>query len=102
MQRIPPCITLHRNLVLLHSSTKRKHMYVSYTKGQANDEHSLICPRRPCQMSLQLSSCEIAVVLSSVQNRKDPDDTFQPWSSSSPDDMLVLWRLRVKSEPLTA
>ena len=82
LQRIPPCITLHRNLVLRHSSTKRKHMYVSYTKGQAN-EHSLICSRRPCQVSLQLSSCDIAVVLSSIQNLKDPDDTA-PFSSLGP------------------
>ena len=82
LQRISPCITLHRNLVLRHSSTKRKHMYVSYTKGQAN-EHSLICSRRPCQVSLQLSSCDIAVVLSSIQNLKDPDDTA-PFSSLGP------------------
>ena len=69
-----PRITLHRNLVLRHSSTKRKHMYVSCTKGQANDEHSFICSRRPCQVSLQLSSCDIAVVLSSIQSLKGPDD----------------------------
>ena len=49
-------------------------MYVSYTNGQANDEHSL-CSRRPCQVSLQLSSCDIAVVLSSIQNLEDPQDT---------------------------
>ena len=83
LQRIPPCITLHRNLVLRDSSTKRKHRYVSYTKGQANDEHRLICSRRPCQLSLQLSSCDIAVVLSSIQNLKDPDDTA-PFSSLGP------------------
>ena len=82
LQRIPPCITLHRNLVLRHSSTKRKHMYVSYTKGQTN-EHSLICSRRSRQVSLQLSSCDIAVVLSSIQNLKDPDDTAQ-FSSLGP------------------
>ena len=29
LQRKPPCITLHRNLVLRHSSTKRKHMYLT-------------------------------------------------------------------------
>ena len=29
LQRIPPCITLHRNLVLRHSSTKRKRMYLA-------------------------------------------------------------------------
>ena len=29
LQRIPPCITLHRNLVLRHSSTKRKHVYLT-------------------------------------------------------------------------
>ena len=80
---MPPCITLHRNLVLRHSSTKRKHMYVSCTKGQANDERSLICSRRPCLVSLQLSSCDIAVVLSSIQNLKDPDDTAQ-FSSLGP------------------
>ena len=82
LQRIPPCITLHRNLVLRHSSTERKRMCVPYTKGQAN-EHSLICSRRPCQVSLELSSCDIAVVLSSIQNLKDPDDT-SPFSSSGP------------------
>ena len=27
---------------------------------------------------------------------------FQPWSSSSPDDVLLLWRLSAESEPLTA
>ena len=43
----------------------------------------LICFRRPCQVSLQLSSCDIAVVLSSVQNLKDPDDTA-PFSSLGP------------------
>ena len=79
LQRIPSCITLHRNLIRRHSSTKLKHMYVSYTKGQAN-EHSLICSRRPCQVSLQLSSCDIAVFLSSIENLKDPDDTA-PFSS---------------------
>ena len=83
LQRIPPCITLHRNLVLRHSSTKLKHMYVSYTNGQANDEHNFICSRRPCQVSLQLSSCDIAVVLISIQNLKDPDDTA-PFSSLGP------------------
>ena len=33
LQRKPPCITLHLNLVLRHSSTKRQHTskYVSYT-----------------------------------------------------------------------
>ena len=81
--RIPPCITMHRKLVQRHSSTKRTHMYVPYTKGQDNDEHSLICSRRPCQVSLQLSSCDIAVVLSSIQNLKDPDDTA-PFSSLCP------------------
>ena len=55
---------------------------VSYTKGQAN-EHSLICSRRPCQVSLQLSSCEIAAVLSSIQDLKDPDGTV-PFSSLGP------------------
>ena len=58
-------------------------MYVSCTKGQANDERSLICSRRPCLVSLQLSSCDIAVVLSSIQNLKDPDDTA-PFSSLGP------------------
>ena len=29
LQRKPPCITLHRNLVLRHSSPKRKHMYLT-------------------------------------------------------------------------
>ena len=82
LQRIPACITLHRNLVLRHSSTKRKHMSLSYTKGQAN-KHSLICSRRPCQVSLQFSRCDIAVVLSSIQNLKDPDDTA-PFSSLGP------------------
>ena len=81
LQRMPPCMILHRNLVLRHSSTKRKHMYVSCTKGQAN-EHSLICSRRPCQVSL-LSNCDIAVVLSSIQNLKDPDNTA-PFSSLGP------------------
>ena len=57
-------------------------MYVSYTKGQAN-EHSLICSRRPCWVSLQLSSCDIAAVLSSIQNLKDPDNTA-PFSSLGP------------------
>ena len=52
-------------------------------------------------MSRQLPSYDIAVVLS-IQNLEDPDDFFQPWSSSSPDDILVLWRLGVESEPLTA
>ena len=70
LQRKSPCITLHRNRVLRHSSTKRKHMY-------------LICSRRPCQVSLQLSSCDIAVVLSSIQNLKDPDDTA-PCSNLGP------------------
>ena len=83
LQRIPPCIKLHRNLVLRHSSTKRKHMYVSHTKGKANDEHSFICSRRPCQVSLQLSSCDIEVVLSRIQNLNDPDDTA-PFSSLGP------------------
>ena len=67
----------------VHSSTKRKHMHVSCTKGQANDEHSLICSRKPCQVSLQLSSCDIAVVLSSILNLKYPDDTA-PFSSLGP------------------
>ena len=82
LQRIPPCITLHRNLVLRHSSTKRKHMHVSYTKGQAN-ERSLICSRRPCQVLLQLPRCDIAVVLSSIQNLKDPNATA-PFPSLGP------------------
>ena len=56
--------------------------YISYTEGQAN-EHSLICSWRPCQVSLQLSCCDIAVVLSSIQNLKDPDDTA-PFSSLGP------------------
>ena len=34
-------------------------------------------------MSLQLSSCDIAVVLGSIQNLKDPDDTA-PFSSLGP------------------
>ena len=100
LQRIPPCITLHRNLVLRHSSTKRKHMYVSYTKGQAN-EHSLICSRRPCQVSLQLSSCDIAVVLSSIQNLKDPDDTA-PFSSLGPALLqMILRSILVSSKPFS-
>ena len=71
LRRIPPCITLHRNLVLRHSSTKRKHMYLTRKVRLMN---SLICSRRPCQVSLQLSSCDIAVVLSSIQSLKGPDD----------------------------
>ena len=51
--RIPPRITLHRILVQRDSSTTRTRMNLSYTKGQANDKYTLICSRRPCQVSLQ-------------------------------------------------
>ena len=73
---------MHRNLILRHSSTKCKHIYASCTIGQAN-EHNLTCCRRPCHVSLQLSSCDIAVVLSNIQNLEDLDDTA-PFSILGP------------------
>ena len=57
-------------------------MYVSYTKGQA-DEHSLLCSRRPCQVSIQFSGCNFAVILCGIEIIKDPDDTA-PFSILGP------------------
>ena len=64
-------------------------MYVSYMKRQAN-EQSFIFSRRPCQVSVQLSSCDTAVVLSGIQNLKDPDDTA-PFSSLGPALLQVIY-----------
>ena len=100
LQRIPPCTTLHRNLVRRHSSTKRKHMYVSYTNSQAND-HSLIYSRRPCQVSLQLSSCDICSRPQQHSESQDPDNTAS-FSILGPALLQMIYSYYgVESEPLS-
>ena len=51
--------------------------------------------------TLKLRHCSCPQQHSESQRSRRQRSIFQPWSSSSPHDMLVLWRLRVKSEPLT-
>ena len=87
LQRIPPCITLHRNLVLRHFSTKRKHMYLTRKIRLMNTASSAPggpARRRSNSQAATLQSPSAAFRTSKILTTPLH---FPPWSSSSPDDI---------------
>ena len=89
LQRISPCITLHRNLVLRHSSPKRKHMYLTRKVRLMNTASSAPGDPARCHSNSQAATLH-AVVLSSIQNLIYHDDAA-PFSSLGPALLQVIY-----------